>query len=90
MTKAIPTKIIAAPIKSNVPKYDDVPTIIIPLITPITIETLSLCMSLTVKTIVKSIEIPVTIMIPHWSKVGTTKWLAGKNIGMQMLVKKTN
>lgn len=63
--KIIPNKIRPAPMKSIIPKYEEVPTVTSPLMTVITIDTLYFCINFTVKRNVKYIEIPVTIMTAH-------------------------
>jgi hypothetical protein len=90
MIKTIPRKISVAPTKSIIPKYDDVPIITIPLTTDITIETLYFCINFTVHKIVKYIDKPVTIITIHCQRFGTIVCVAGKNIGIQMLLKNIN
>ena len=85
-----PTKIMAAPTKSKGCVYEVVPIIIIPLITATVTETLSCCIKYTSKTSVTSIETPVTIINPHWNRLGTTRRAAGKNIGNIIDNKNTN
>ncbi len=88
MTTAI--KMIIAPTKSVDPEYDDVPTIRIPLIIAITIDTRYFCIIFTVSRTVTNIEKLVTIIITNCHKFGTIVWVAGKNIGKHMLAKKMN
>lgn len=88
--KIMPIKISNAPIKSVDPKYVEVPNIMIPLITDITIETLSPCINFTIHNTVKNITAPPIAMTNHWKSVGTTMCFKGKNIGKHRLVKNMN
>lgn len=82
--------IIIAPTNSKGLAYSEVPTIMNPLIEATVIETLSLCINLTIKTIVKRTETPVTIIKSHCHRFGTIKCEAGKNTGIAIELTNTN
>jgi len=90
MIKPVPIKIIAAPKKSYVLPKVDVPIIKIPLITPITTETLSFCINFIVKTVVIRTVKPQPIINNHCQILGTMIWKAGNNIGIVIAASNKN
>lgn len=69
------------PIKSKISSKLDKEIINKPLITPITTETLYVCISFIVNTVVNKIVIPDTSINIHWKTDGTIICDVGNNIG---------